>query len=431
MTVKRDLKRRVRQRQARTGEAYVTARRHVVAAQAPPADGDADDGDADDETDSEAVEPADAATASAEPGAPGVAADTADTAPAIEAAAPGATARAIPAEDAGAVAAEIDTADTGPVRATAASPAAVAPGRDDTAAPAPADPAPENAAGGAVSVVELLDVSEEARRVGLVCRVMMFPGLAARVEPASVLARLRDLLVETAGDPHFLLFSQVALTGSASPQPPRLSSLPSLPTFDSMERFFRRARAGVGGVSDDGLTLAFHVAGRECVVTVGCAPHWSSVPGRAASLMLSGIDDLMIEISKRRDWILAEARAGTDPGRQIADLLTMRVSPRHLAPKPFAPTLYVVHDGRRYAITQDEFLIGRSAVHLAIKDGLVSRHHAAVIRRNGVHYLKDLGSTHGITYKGMQIDNKRIDEGDVFQIGDHELRFTYRGEDEK
>jgi hypothetical protein len=31
----------------------------------------------------------------------------------------------------------------------------------------------------------------------------------------------------------------------------------------------------------------------------------------------------------------------------------------------------------------------------------------------------------------MRIDNKRIDEGDVFQIGDHELRFTYRSDDEK
>jgi hypothetical protein len=62
MTVKRDLKRRVRQRQVRTGEAYVTARRHVVAAR-PDADADADadgDADADVETGSEAVDTSDA-----------------------------------------------------------------------------------------------------------------------------------------------------------------------------------------------------------------------------------------------------------------------------------------------------------------------------------------------------------------------------------
>ena len=63
---------------------------------------------------------------------------------------------------------------------------------------------------------------------------------------------------------------------------------------------------------------------------------------------------------------------------------------------------------------------------LAIKDGNISRKHAAVIRRNGMFYIKDLGSTNGIDYKGMRIDNKRIDEGDVFHICDYELRFTYR-----
>ena len=63
---------------------------------------------------------------------------------------------------------------------------------------------------------------------------------------------------------------------------------------------------------------------------------------------------------------------------------------------------------------------------LAIKDGNISRKHAAVIRRNGMFYIKDLGSTNGIDYKGMRIDNKRIDEGDIFHICDYELRFTYR-----
>jgi len=66
------------------------------------------------------------------------------------------------------------------------------------------------------------------------------------------------------------------------------------------------------------------------------------------------------------------------------------------------------------------------AIDLAIRDGLVSRKHAAVIFRHGTYYMKDLGSTHGIEFKGMRIDNKRIDEGDVFRIGTHDLRFTYR-----
>jgi hypothetical protein len=92
------------------------------------------------------------------------------------------------------------------------------------------------------------------------------------------------------------------------------------------------------------------------------------------------------------------------------------------------PTLFLMFNNQRISIDKDQFIIGRGSKSsdLAIKDGNISRKHAAVIRRNGMFYIKDLGSTNGIDYKGMRIDNKRIDEGDVFHICDYELRFTYR-----
>ncbi len=95
-----------------------------------------------------------------------------------------------------------------------------------------------------------------------------------------------------------------------------------------------------------------------------------------------------------------------------------------------SPTLYLIYGGNRYPIAKDQFVIGRGSKtsDLAIKDGNISRKHAAVVRRNGTYYIKDLGSTNGIDYKGMRIDNKRVDEGDVFHICDYELRFTYRPE---
>lgn len=95
-----------------------------------------------------------------------------------------------------------------------------------------------------------------------------------------------------------------------------------------------------------------------------------------------------------------------------------------------AATLYLIYNNQRYAISKDQFIIGRGSKtsDLPIKDGNISRKHAAVIRRNGTYYIKDLGSTNGIDYKGMRIDNKRIDEGDVFHLCDYELRFTYRGD---
>ena len=79
-------------------------------------------------------------------------------------------------------------------------------------------------------------------------------------------------------------------------------------------------------------------------------------------------------------------------------------------------------------MTKDEFIIGRGSKtsDLAIKDGNVSRKHAAVVFRGGAHYIQDCGSTNGIEFNGMRIDNKKIEEGDVFHICDYELRFTYR-----
>jgi hypothetical protein len=93
-----------------------------------------------------------------------------------------------------------------------------------------------------------------------------------------------------------------------------------------------------------------------------------------------------------------------------------------------APTLYLIFDSQKYRIDKDQFIIGRGSKSsdLPIKDGNISRKHAAVVRRNGTYFIKDLGSTNGIDFKGMRIDNKRIDEGDVFHLCDYELRFTYR-----
>ena len=113
-----------------------------------------------------------------------------------------------------------------------------------------------------------------------------------------------------------------------------------------------------------------------------------------------------------------------------------RRGPAAQAPERAAPAgaagqqLFLVFSGQRYPVGKDQFIIGRGSKtsDLPIKDGNISRKHAAVIRRNGTYYIKDLGSTNGIDYKGMRIDNKRIDEGDVFHLCDYELRFTYRAD---
>lgn len=91
------------------------------------------------------------------------------------------------------------------------------------------------------------------------------------------------------------------------------------------------------------------------------------------------------------------------------------------------PTLFVIYNSQRIPVVKDEFIIGRGSKSsdLTIKDGNISRRHAAIVFENGAYYLKDLGSTNGIEFQGRRIGGKRIDEGDVFSICDYELRFTY------
>jgi hypothetical protein len=124
----------------------------------------------------------------------------------------------------------------------------------------------------------------------------------------------------------------------------------------------------------------------------------------------------------------APARFGRPTATAAKPGLGLGVPP----PPPEAATagnmLYLMFDNQKYRIDKDQFIIGRGtkSSDLPIKDGNISRKHAAVIRRNGTFFIKDLGSTNGIDFNGMRIDNKRIDEGDVFHICEYELKFTYK-----
>jgi hypothetical protein len=93
-----------------------------------------------------------------------------------------------------------------------------------------------------------------------------------------------------------------------------------------------------------------------------------------------------------------------------------------------AGALCLVFQNQRYPIDKDQFIIGRGVKtsDLPIRDGNISRKHAAVIRRNGSYYIKDLGSTNGIDFNGVRVDNRKIEEGDVYYICEYQLKFTYR-----
>jgi hypothetical protein len=92
------------------------------------------------------------------------------------------------------------------------------------------------------------------------------------------------------------------------------------------------------------------------------------------------------------------------------------------------PPLYLVFGNQKYIIDKDQFIIGRGAKSsdLPIRDGNISRKHAAVVRRAGAYYIKDLGSTNGIDFNGERIEARKIEEGDVYSICDYQLKFTFK-----
>jgi hypothetical protein len=120
----------------------------------------------------------------------------------------------------------------------------------------------DEAGGGPISVLEMLDLTGDGAALGLRCRIVMQPSLAERVDPATALARLRDALLATTMDRAFELMRSVVLRGLR----PRTRLVAS--NFEDVGRFVERAAAGLGGVSEAGHLLALTIDGKRRPVHV-------------------------------------------------------------------------------------------------------------------------------------------------------------------
>lgn len=407
MTKKRNFKRRVGERQARTGESHVTARRRLLAGRAANAR----------VTAGESATPADPAAADSAT-SPDLAADPSEAAD-PPAGGEGAGERTAVGGDAGA-----RTPEGGPEN-------------DESAARAVRL---EDIDGG-VTVLELLDVTADAKRLGFRCPIALFPEVLEQCELASVLIGLRTALVGAAGDPATARMFGVAFGVASEANAPAPLLLVDHKRPGELARTLQTLYGGV---------VVFRVAGSEAPVDIMCRP-WS----RGQMLVLRRLGDLSGEI--RSNASSAPSALGAGPtlsldvsgappalgARATLNLALPGAGPEGIPPRsPYeaaieeafmralasADHLFVVHAGRRHRIKRPRFVIGRDrrAADLVIKDDLVSRKHAAVVYRGDAYYLEDLSSANGVTYGGMRIDEKRIDEGDVFHIGAYELRFTYR-----
>jgi hypothetical protein len=202
---------------------------------------------------------------------------------------------------------------------------------------------------------------------------------------------------------------------------------------------------------------------RKTVRAFQCRDYLFEIFDRMSSELECSVDYLMNEAmreyARAREQTVAavdaqelvgSAVAGAAPmsappiDARLAPVLTPAPSlrptaqPRMTAPPPLPGhrpsdavgrrALVLQFNDQTFPVEKDEFIIGRGArsADLAIRDGNISRRHAAVVFHDGVYFMKDLGSTNGIEFAGQRVESKRIEEGDVYRICDYELRFSYQ-----
>ena len=78
-----------------------------------------------------------------------------------------------------------------------------------------------------------------------------------------------------------------------------------------------------------------------------------------------------------------------------------------------------------FPIIQGRLILGRTEDNdLQIDSKFVSRHHAQILTYNQDSILQDLNSTNGIYMNGKRIKKRRLQDGDLFVIGEHELLYV-------
>jgi general secretion pathway protein A len=75
-------------------------------------------------------------------------------------------------------------------------------------------------------------------------------------------------------------------------------------------------------------------------------------------------------------------------------------------------------------LTSGRFIIGRTPDNdLQIDSKYISRHHAQIITSASTSVLEDLNSTNGIYVRAKRVRRRMLNDGDVVQIGQHEIMF--------
>lgn len=117
-------------------------------------------------------------------------------------------------------------------------------------------------------VDELFDITDVAAPLGIKCPVKIYSSLSDRVEVVRLLERLRDVLVATERDRAMDVMRAVVLHGRSYQRARTTVIRETVATYARRWGFLTRARAGIGGINDEGDMLSMTVEARAGVENV-------------------------------------------------------------------------------------------------------------------------------------------------------------------
>jgi hypothetical protein len=115
-------------------------------------------------------------------------------------------------------------------------------------------------------LLEMIDLSAEAARLGINCQAWAWPELTKHVDGAAVLGQLKQALIATRDDRRAALFRAVVLDG----EHPMVDAGWMRQSFADLQRYAAQVQAGIGGADERGSMFAFHADGRRGGIMVLC-----------------------------------------------------------------------------------------------------------------------------------------------------------------
>lgn len=121
----------------------------------------------------------------------------------------------------------------------------------------------------------------------------------------------------------------------------------------------------------------------------------------------------------------------TNPGNTILALASLKAPEKGEARAGWLVIIYGSDLGRRFALSADQTVIGRSAKSdLQVEQESVSRSHACITKDASHYVIRDLGSTNGTYINDKPVSETALRDGDQIKVGRTIFKFIVSGNTE-